>query len=310
MEKAGQQVSPVRQEKDRRKNQLIISVASGKGGTGKTTVAVNLALSLENVQLLDCDVEEPNAHLFLKPEIQSKKTAVIPIPQVDESLCTYCGKCREVCAYNAIAVFTGDQNRKGSGVLVFPHLCHGCGGCTLLCPEHAIREVDKEIGVVEAGVCGDMLFVHGKLNIGEIMAPPLIRQVKQSIDPSRTVIIDAPPGTSCPVIGAVKGSHFCILVTEPTPFGLHDLVLAVEVIEKMKIPFGVVINRSDIGDGGVENFCRTKNIPILMNIPFDKEIASLYSNGVPFVTEKKEYRRKFTDMFASIVTLMHGKSSG
>ncbi len=289
---------------------MIISVASGKGGTGKTTVAVNLALSLQNVQLLDCDVEEPNAHLFLNPTISIKKVATIPIPQVDESLCDYCGKCREVCAYNAIAVFPGDENRKGSGVLIFPHLCHGCGGCTLLCPQNAIHEVDKEIGVIEAGTCGDMHFVHGKLHIGEIMSPPLIRQVKQYIYQSRTVIIDAPPGTSCPVIGSVKGSDFCILVTEPTPFGLHDLVLAVEVLEKMKIPFGVVINRSDIGDEGVDSFCRSKNIPILMHIPFDKEIAFLYSNGIPFVTEKKEYLQKFADMFGAIIALINGKSSG
>ncbi len=289
---------------------MIISVASGKGGTGKTTIAVNLALSLKNVQLLDCDVEEPNAHLFLNPTMSVKKVAAIPIPQVDESLCTYCGKCSEVCAYNAIAVFPGDENRKGSGILIFPHLCHGCGGCTLFCPEHAIHEVDKEIGVIETAICGDLQFFHGKLNVGEIMSPPLIRQVKEYIDRSRTVIIDSPPGTSCPVIGSVKGSDFCILVTEPTPFGLHDLVLAVEVLEKMKIPFGVVINRSDIGDGGVDNFCRSKSIPILMQIPYDKEIAVLYSNGIPFVREKKEYRQKFADMFAVIIGLTNGKSSG
>jgi len=289
---------------------LIISVASGKGGTGKTTVAVNLALSLKNVQLLDCDVEEPNAHLFLNPTMSIKKVATIPIPQVDESLCTYCGKCREVCAYNAIAVFPGDDNKKGRGVLIFPNLCHGCGGCTLLCPEHAIHEVEKEIGVIEAGTCGDdMQFVHGKLNVGEIMSPPLIRQVKQYSYRSRTVIIDAPPGTSCPVIGSVKGSDYCILVTEPTPFGLNDLILAVEVLEKMKIPFGVVINRSDIGDGGVDNYCKDKHIPVLMHIPFDKEIAFLYSNGIPFVLEKKEYVQKFADMFAAIGAELNGKTS-
>jgi MinD superfamily P-loop ATPase len=288
---------------------MIISIASGKGGTGKTTVAVNLALSLQNVQLLDCDVEEPNAQLFLKPEIYSRKIATVPIPQVDESLCDYCGKCREICAYNAIAVFPGDENRKGSGILVFSNLCHGCGGCTLLCPRSAIREVDKEIGVIETGMCGDMQFVHGKLNIGEIMSPPLIRQVKQYIYRSRTVIIDAPPGTSCPVIGSVKGSDFCILVTEPTPFGLHDLVLAVEVLEKMKIPFGVVINRSDIGDEGVDTFCRSKNIPILLHIPFDEEIAVLYSKGIPFVREKKEYIDKFSQMFAAIGEKVNGLAS-
>lgn len=275
---------------------MIISIASGKGGTGKTTVAVNLALSLNSVQFLDCDVEEPNAHIFLKPEFKERIPATIPVPMVDESKCDYCGKCREVCAYNAIAVFPSDKERKGS-VLIFPHLCHGCGGCSLLCPQEAIREENKEIGIVEIGNCGDMQFVHGRLTIGEIMAPPLIKQVKGYINPKRTVIIDAPPGTSCPVIASVKGSDFCILVTEPTPFGLNDLILAVEVLEKLQIPFGVVINRSDIGDDKVDLYCEEKDIPILMRIPFDKEIAFLYSRGIPLVKEKKEYKEKFKDMF-------------
>jgi MinD superfamily P-loop ATPase len=277
-------------------NSMIISIASGKGGTGKTTVAVNLALSLNSVQFLDCDVEEPNAHIFLKPEFKERIPATIPVPMVDESKCDYCGKCREVCAYNAIAVFPSDKERKGS-VLIFPHLCHGCGGCSLLCPQEAIREENKEIGIVEIGNCGDMQFVHGRLTIGEIMAPPLIKQVKGYINPKRTVIIDAPPGTSCPVIASVKGSDFCILVTEPTPFGLNDLILAVEVLEKLQIPFGVVINRSDIGDDKVDLYCEEKDIPILMRIPFDKEIAFLYSRGIPLVKEKKEYKEKFKDMF-------------
>ncbi|MEW6215198.1 MAG: ATP-binding protein [Nitrospirota bacterium] len=275
---------------------MIISVASGKGGTGKTTVAVNLALALNNVQFLDCDVEEPNAHLFLKPNITYRKKATILIPVVNESKCDYCGKCRDVCAYNAIAVMPKNDDRKGS-VLIFPHLCHACGGCSLLCPRNAISEVDKEIGIIETGNCGGIQFVHGKLNIGEIMSPPLIKQVKEYINPARTVIIDAPPGTSCPVIASVKGSDFCILVTEPTPFGLNDLVLAVEVLEKLQIPYGVVVNRSDIGDDKVDLYCKEKNIPILMRIPFDKEIALLYSRGITIVEEKKEYIRKFQEMF-------------
>jgi MinD superfamily P-loop ATPase len=275
---------------------MIISVASGKGGTGKTTVAVNLALSLNSVQFLDCDVEEPNAHIFLKPEFKERIPATIPVPMVDESKCDCCGKCREVCAYNAIAVFPSDKERKGS-VLIFPHLCHGCGGCSLLCPQNAIKEIDKEIGVIEIGQSGTIQFVHGKLNVGEIVSPPLIKQVKKHMNCSQTVIIDAPPGTSCPVITTVKGSDFCILVTEPTPFGLNDLILAVEVLKKMCIPFGVVINRSDIGDDKVDVFCREKNISILMRILFDKEIAFLYSNGIPLVREKKEYKERFQDMF-------------
>lgn len=275
---------------------MIISIASGKGGTGKTTVAVNMALSLNNVQFLDCDVEEPNAHLFLNPQITRTETAVIPVPEFDEKMCDYCGKCRDICAYNAIAVFAPDEAVKTGSILFFPHLCHGCGGCSLLCPRKAIKEKYKEIGVIEIGAVDDMLFVHGKLNIGEIMAPPLIKQVKNQINPSRTVIIDAPPGTSCPVIASVKDSDYCILVTEPTPFGLNDLILAVEVLEKMQISHGVVINRSDIGDERVNLYCEEKNIPVLMRIPFDKEIALLYSKGVPVIREKKEYIAQFKNM--------------
>lgn len=278
---------------------MIISVASGKGGTGKTTVAVNLALSLRNVQFLDCDVEEPNAHIFLKPRIGSEKKATIPVPEVDEAKCTYCGKCREVCAYHAIAVLPGSDGKKGS-VLIFPHLCHGCGACRLLCPRGAIREIDKETGAIGIGGKDDMQFIHGRLNIGEAMSPPLIRQVKEYMNVTRTVIIDAPPGTSCPVMTAVKGSDFCVLVTEPTPFGLNDLVLAVEVLRKLRIPFGVVINRADIGDGKVEDYCRQEDIAVLMRIPFDRGIAELYSNGTPLTEGKPEYADKFRDLFNAI----------
>ncbi|MDP2922672.1 MAG: ATP-binding protein [Candidatus Omnitrophota bacterium] len=281
---------------------MIISIASGKGGTGKTTVAVNLALSLDNVQLLDCDVEEPNAHLFLKPKINERKQAFIPVPKIDERKCNYCGKCAKVCAYNAIAVLPKAQNKKGS-VLIFPHLCHGCGACSLLCPQEAIKEVNKEIGVIELGYAGNTEFIHGKLNIGEIMSPPLIRQVKQYINPAKTVIIDAPPGTSCPVIASVKGSDFCILVTEPTPFGLNDLILAVEVVRKLKIPFGVIINRSDIGNDKVDLYCRDEDVPVLMKIPFKREIASVYSKGIPIVEALPEYRTYFRELFAKIKDL-------
>ncbi len=276
---------------------MIISVASGKGGTGKTTIAVNLALALKNVQFLDCDVEEPNAHIFLKPQIKEKKPAYIPIPEVNEEKCNYCGKCREVCAYNAIAVIPASDNNKKGSVLVFSHLCHGCGACSALCPEEAIKEVNREIGVVELGNCGQIEFIHGKLNIGEAMSPPLIRQVKEHINSKKTVIIDAPPGTSCPVVASVKGSDFCVLVTEPTPFGLNDLILAVEVLRKLKIPFGVVINRSDLGNDKVQLYCKEQNISVLMYIPFDREIAELYSKGIPLVIEKRGYLDKFKELF-------------
>jgi len=279
---------------------MIISVASGKGGTGKTTVAVNLALSIDNVQFLDCDVEEPNAHIFLKPQIKEQKKAYIPVPEINESECVYCGKCAKVCVYNAIAVLPGQDVKKGT-TLVFAHLCHGCGACSTLCPQGAIKEVNREIGVVELGYCGKIDFVHGKLNIGEAMSPPLIRQVKEQTNLKKTVIIDAPPGTSCPVVASVKDSDFCILVTEPTPFGLNDLILAVEVLRKIKIPFGVVINRADLGNNKTEEYCKKENIPVLMRIPFKKEIAMAYSKGEPMVMAFPEYKKDFQGLFNMII---------
>ena len=278
---------------------MKISIASGKGGTGKTTVAVNLALSLKNIQFLDCDVEEPNAHLFLKPTIQEKKPAFIPIPVVDEGKCNYCGRCAEVCTYNAIAVLPLSNNKKG-GILIFDHLCHGCGACSYLCPQKAIREVNREIGTIEIGNSGSIQFIHGKLNIGEALSPPLIKQVKEYINPTKTVIIDVPPGTSCPVVASVRGSDYCILVTEPTPFGLNDLILAVEVLRKLNIPFGVIINRADLGDEKTDSYCLKENIPILMRIPFKKEIASAYSKGISMVEAFPEYKKEFKELFRSI----------
>ncbi len=279
---------------------MIISVASGKGGTGKTTIAVNLALSINGgVQVLDCDAEEPNAHIFLKPEIKRTEKVVIPVPEIDEKKCTYCGKCREVCAYNAIAVIKGTEGKKGS-ILVFSNLCHGCGSCSYFCPEGAIMEVNKEIGEIEIGNAGSMQFIHGRLNIGEAMAPPVIKQIKRHINPTRTVIIDAPPGTSCPVVETIKRSDFCLLVTEPTPFGLNDLMLAVEVLRKLKVPFGVVINRSDLGNKETDQYCKKQDIPILMRIPFKKEIAVAYSKGELIVKELPEYTKDFKELFNKV----------
>jgi len=272
---------------------LITSVASGKGGTGKTTVAVNLALSLNNVQLLDCDVEEPNCHIFIKPVFEHKNTVFIPIPCIDQTKCDECGRCQEVCVYNAVAIV----NKK---VLIFPELCHGCGSCTYFCPNDAIKEENKEIGVVEIGRKGDIQFIHGKLNIGKMMAPPVIREVKKHINKKKTVIIDVPPGTSCPVITAIKDTDFVILVTEPTPFGLNDLSLAVEVVRKLKIPFGVIINRSDLGNKKTDEYCTGENIPILMRIPFSKKIAGIYSRGDSIVEALPEYREKFQRLFTKI----------
>jgi len=293
-----------------REKKMVIAVASGKGGTGKTTIAINLALSLGNVHFLDCDVEEPNAHIFLKPEITHAEWVNIPVPKVNEDRCTYCGKCAEVCAYNAIAVIK-------EKVLLFSELCHGCGGCSLLCPEDAIEEIDRPIGILEKGKANSILFTHGKLNLGEALAVPLVRAVKraspeinpnnsQAISNNQVTIIDVPPGTSCPVIESVKKSDFCLLVTEPTPFGLNDLILAVETLRKLRIPFGVVINRADVGDKKTDEYCEREKIPILMRIPMDRDIAMAYSQGIPMIEVKPEYKKEFLNLYKKMEELTGG----
>jgi len=274
---------------------VIISIASGKGGTGKTTVAVNLALSLPKgtVQLIDCDVEEPNAHLFLHPTIHRVTPVGIPVPRIDESKCTFCGKCAQVCEYHALAVIL-------KNVLVFDELCHGCGACSYLCPEKAIFEVERELGIVQEGNADGIPFANGVLNVGEPMASPLIRRVKVGIKKDKTVILDAPPGTACPVIETVKGGDFCLLVTEPTPFGLNDLELAVGMLEKLAMPVGVLVNKADIGDRTVWDYCRSKEIPVLMEIPMDRKIAESYSKGIPIVAENSSYIQKFQELFKKV----------
>jgi MinD superfamily P-loop ATPase len=275
---------------------LILSVASGKGGTGKTSVAVNMAISIRNVQLLDCDVEEPNAHLLLHPKTISEESVYTLIPCINEELCDHCGKCANFCQYNAIFVTT-------KKVLIFPELCHGCGGCLLVCPKGAIGEGKHRIGVLKRGYKGDLELVYGELEVSEPMATPLIRQVKRLINKSKNVILDAPPGTSCPMIETVKGSDFCILVTEPTPFGLHDLKITVQVLNDMAVPFGVIVNRAGIGDRKVYDYCNDKSIPILLEIPYERRIAELYSKGIPFSLEMTEYREKFQKLFNDVKKL-------
>lgn len=273
---------------------MIVSIASGKGGTGKTLVATSLALSLEEqVQLLDCDVEEPNDHVFLKPVITARESVYVAVPVVDEEKCTHCGVCSEVCAYHAIAAMK-------NMVLVFPELCHGCGACSYLCPDDAISAVGREVGVVEIGYSNGIQFVHGELNVGEAMPTPVIRKVKEHIDHQSTVLIDVSPGTSCPVVESIKGSDFCLLVTEPTPFGLNDLALAVEVVRKLDILCGVVLNRAGVGDGNVEKYCQKESIPILLTIPLEIEIARYYSRGIPLIEGIPEWRGHFIELFDKI----------
>ncbi len=298
---------------------MIVAVASGKGGTGKTTIAVNLALSLaagedapERVVegqplFLDCDVEEPNAALFLDPVIEERREVGQLIPEVDLAACTYCGRCAQVCEYHAIAV-VGDK------VLVFPELCHGCGSCTLNCPAGAIREVLHVMGTLERGRAGAIAFAQGTMNVGEAMGVPIIRQLKGwAIPPAhdgRPVILDAPPGTACPVVETMRGADVVLMVTEPTPFGLHDLRLAVEVArDELGLPVGVVVNRDGVGDQGVDAYCAAEGIPILMRVPLERRIAEAYSDGVPLVDALPAYRERFRVLYQQIARLSRASSA-
>lgn len=276
---------------------MILAIASGKGGTGKTTVATNLARAATaqgiEVSYLDCDVEEPNGHIFLRPRIDSTTPVHIPIPVVDQTKCTLCGKCAEICQFSAIAVL-------GTLTLTFTNLCHGCGGCTLVCPTGAITEEGREVGMVEKGDADGITFVHGRLRIGEAMSPPLIKAVKGHTPDQGIAIVDSPPGTSCPVIESVRDTDFVLLVTEPTPFGLNDLRLAVEMLRVLELPFAVAVNRADAGDEAVFDYCRHESIEVLLKIPDDRRIAEAYSRGELAVDALPEYTAAFESLLASI----------
>jgi MinD superfamily P-loop ATPase len=284
---------------------MKISIASGKGGTGKTMVATSLAVSLAAFMpeqpplFLDCDVEAPNAHLFLHPSLTEQQEVGLLIPFVDEAKCTHCGKCAEVCQYHAIVVL-------GQKTLVFPQLCHGCGSCTALCPETAIREVPDRMGVIERGpAVAGISFARGVLDVGEPMAVPVIRQLKKWVvsQPGQVVIRDAPPGTSCPVVESVRGSDYLLLVTEPTPFGLHDLRLALQVAGELGIPAGVIINRDNGPYPALDEFCANQHLPVLLRIPFERTIAEGVAQGKTLIEIHPEYARLFRQVFAEITGL-------
>jgi MinD superfamily P-loop ATPase len=284
---------------------MIIAVASGKGGTGKTTVATSLALSIASDSavapgrplFLDCDVEEPNAALFLKPMLKGGQEVGVPIPEVDLEKCTFCRRCAEVCVWHAIAVV-------GEKVLTFPELCHGCGSCTLNCPEDAIHEVPNVIGSLEWGAAGPVGFAQGTLDVGQAMGVPIIRQLKKAHLPQtggRVVILDAQPGTACPVVETMRDADYVLLVTEPTPFGLHDLRLTVEVArDELGLPVGVVVNRDGFGDAGVDEYCGAQGIPILMRIPLERHIAEAISEGQALVEAFPQYHPQFVEVFEAI----------
>ena len=274
---------------------MRIAIASGKGGTGKTTIATNLACigasSGHKVQYLDCDVEEPNGHIFLKPNIEKNQAVTVDVPQVDLKKCTGCGKCSEICQYSAIV------HLKDNNVLTFEQLCHSCGGCLRICPSDAIKPKLLEIGDIEFGKAGKIDFVHGRLRIGYVRTVSLIKEVKSHIKQDSLAILDVPPGTSCPVVEAVKGADFVLLVTEPTPFGLNDLKLAVGLVREMKLPFAVAINRYGIGDEEVEKYCEVENIEIAMKLPDDRRIAEAYSTGQMIVDALPEYKEQFSNLY-------------
>lgn len=273
---------------------MIISIASGKGGTGKTTVAVNMALSVgKKVLLLDCDVEEPNCHLFIRPVSERIESVLLPVPEINQARCNHCGKCGDICQFKAIVC-------AGEIVMTFPELCHSCGGCVRICPENAITEIGRKAGEIHHGRRGDVKLVYGIMDVGLAMSPPLIRKVRTYGETSPLTIADAPPGTSCPVITAIRNTDFVVLVTEPTPFGLHDLKLAVEVVRSLNIPHGLVINRSGIGNDGVKQYAETENIPILMEIPFERRIAELYSEGKILCEAEPSWQTQFREMYHRI----------
>ncbi len=278
---------------------MRIVVASGKGGTGKTTVATSLALVASEqaqVRFLDCDVEAPNAGLFLDPDLETRKEVGLLIPQIDEGTCTFCGKCAEVCQFHAIAII-------GKKTLVFPQLCHGCGSCTLVCPEGAISERLDVMGVLEAGPAGGQIdFAQGKMNVGEPMAVPIIRELKKwaPVASPEVEIRDAPPGASCPVVETLRGADFALLVTEPTPFGLHDLKQVVEITRMLGIPAGVVVNRDGIGDNALAAYCAESSLPVLMRIPMERRIAEAVAAGKLLVEAAPEYRPAFQSLLETI----------
>ena len=285
-------------------DELAISVAAGKGGTGKTLVATSLALALnevypDTVQLIDCDVEEPNADILLHPQITSEPPVNILVPEVDLEKCIYCGKCAEACQFSAIAVIR-------QAVITFPELCAGCGACSYVCPTDAIAEVPREVGLLSRGKTAEGIqFIQGRLTVGDQRATPVTRAAKECIAEDTITILDAPPGTACPMQETIEDSDYCILVTEPTPFGLANLQDSVETCRRMDIPCGVIINRDGVGNTGVEEYCSQENLPLLLRIPQQRRIAEAYSRGETLVEALPEWTEPLQQVFEQIHNLLN-----
>ena len=268
-------------------------VASGKGGTGKTTVAVNLALSGPGALLLDCDVEEPDGHLFVGTEGELVEDVTLPVARVDKSRCTLCGDCARACQYNAIAVLP-------EHVMVFDQLCHGCGACSIVCPEDAIFEEARRIGELRRGNGGSVDMMWGVLDVGEAMATPVIRRLKEVAGDDGFQVLDATPGTACPVVETIRGADYCVLVTEPTPFGRYDLSLAVELLEELQVPCGIIVNRDRDDGGALDSYLREQGLEVLMRIPDSLDIARLYAQGIPFTEVMPRWRQRFRQLFENL----------
>ncbi len=278
---------------------MILTVASGKGGTGKTTVSVNLAVVAaerkQSVHFCDCDVEEPNAHLFLHPVLEEKKQIALPLPVVDQDLCSHCGKCAEICEFNAIISLP-------TKTLVFDDLCHACSGCWLVCPEKAITQGERIIGETESGQVGSLHFTHGRLRIGETQVPPLVEAVTRGAN-NDLVIRDAPPGVACPAVATLHGSDFVLLVTEPTPFGLSDLKVAVELVRDLGMPCAVLVNREGSGDDRVAEYCQEEGLHMLKGLPFRRDVAESISRGELIVKTIPAIKAAFENLLDEVLTL-------
>ena len=283
-----------------------IAIASGKGGTGKTTIAANLAYLLarlgRQVLYVDCDVEAPNGHIFLHPQIRERRAATTSVPFIDDEHCNHCGQCASFCQYHALLCLPKQ-------VISFPELCHACGGCSHICPQQAISEVPREIGTIELGSAGGIDFASGLLNIGEAMSPPLIRALKNSLAPVETIIVDAPPGTSCPVIESIRDCDYIVLVTEPTPFGLNDLKLAVEMVRALGRPFGIVINRAGFDDRPLFDYCQKEQLSILAQLPDDRRVAEAYSRGELACAVLADFKQRFSALLATMETTLKHPSA-
>lgn len=288
---------------------IKIAVASGKGGTGKTTIATSLMQTAPkgNNLFLDCDVEAPNAHIAIKPNFTSTSPVYKLIPQIDKDRCTYCGKCAQACRYNAISVFNQHSLVQKPNILVFSNLCHSCGVCSEVCPEDAITEVENELGILNIGEIENFgTFANGELKIGSALATPIIHALKKKFLQNTwdNVILDSPPGTSCSVVETIKNTDFVILVTEPTPFGYHDLALTIELVNSMHIPAGIIVNRDGIGNIDMEAISKETGIPILMRIPMRKGIAQELAKGYLLLDAFPEFATEFDDLHLQIQSLI------